>query len=195
MPSKKHFQIGVERIVGPSLLATQLMDTVEYTCIGWQTRPRSACTDVQDDLGLFCLQIVKGPFSCAAHHLQCNFVIGIFAATSDNIPSDMSAQRRFRSACAFMRSESSLSIFWIAKDAKLITWEQQRLWSNFVAAEADLFALAQVSEYTFSTLQHNLLCVCEVYFWLNGWYFNCIYFHDYSCLQLYHFRHFHWYKC
>ena len=127
MPSKKHFQSGVERIVGPSWLATQLMDTVEYTCTDRQTRPRSACTSVQADLGLFCLCILKGPFSCGAHHMQCNFVIGICAATSDNIPLDMFAQQRFRSACAFMRSESSLSVFWIAKDAKLITWEQQRL--------------------------------------------------------------------
>ena len=44
----------------------------------------------------------------------------MWAATSDNVPLDMCAKQKFRSAPAHARSESSLGVFWIAKDAKFL---------------------------------------------------------------------------
>ena len=51
-------------------------------------------------------------FSHSEHH---------WAKTSENVPSDMCTQQRFRSACAFaVWSESSLGTFWAAIGAKFL---------------------------------------------------------------------------
>ena len=50
---------------------------------------------------------------------------GIKAPTSENnIPSDVCAQRRFRSACAYAQADQNLrwALFWIAKDAKFVLY-------------------------------------------------------------------------
>ena len=46
---------------------------------------------------------------------------------SENVPSDMCAQRRFRSACAFAQSDQNLpwGAFWIATDTKFLNADNE----------------------------------------------------------------------
>ena len=61
-----------------------------------------------------------------------------WAAMWENVPSDMNAQQRFRSACALTQSgQSSLDAFWMAKDAVSSCWTR-RHWSDCTAAKPDL---------------------------------------------------------
>ena len=74
------------------------------------------------------------------------------SSMSENIPSDMCAQRRFRSACAFAQSDQNLhwAHFWTAKDAKFLHVDNED-WSECADAQADLFSLGAIlRRYLFS---------------------------------------------
>ena len=58
---------------------------------------------------------------------------------SENVPSDICAKQRFRSACAFaVWSKSFLGAFGIVKDATSSSCEPRHLWSDCADAKADL---------------------------------------------------------
>ena len=81
-----------------------------------------------------------------------NFWI-IWATMSENVPSDIFAQRRFWSVCAFAHwPESSLGAFWIAKD-NIYSCGQRIPWSDYVNVS---LRRAHMSEVTFSHVAARL---------------------------------------
>ena len=70
----------------------------------------------------------------------------IIAATSGNVHSDICAQRRFRSACAFAQSDKHLD----SQGCRVSTCGQKRLLSDCADAQADLsLRWVYISDVTF----------------------------------------------
>ena len=83
--------------------------------------------------------------------LRCAYAHIMFAATSENLPSGMCAQSRFRSACTFVQADQNLhwAHFELLKMQSFIL-RTTKLWSDFADAQAD-FSLrwAHMSEEMF----------------------------------------------
>ena len=84
----------------------------------------------------------------------------IWAAAWENVPSDMSAQRRLKLACAYPRS--LIRVFFVRmKKLWIICYTKQDpwwFWSDCANAQADLnLRWAHMSEGTFSDIATNLI--------------------------------------
>ena len=82
------------------------------------------------------------------------FIKITWIATSENVPSNMSAQRRFRSACAFAQPDQKFHrAHFGSQRCKVSSCGQRRHWSDCADTQADLsLCLAHVSKGTLSVI-------------------------------------------